>query len=81
MSDPKPPALDPASLAAHKGSSYPEPFRVKTAERSEYVDNLIIEVFGRRPPPERKGRRKKNEEPGRRWSVGVLPAVPYLVRR
>ena len=45
---PKPPALDPGSVAAATGSSYPEPFksRVSTRRKQRLGDALGLKNFG-----------------------------------
>lgn len=57
----------------------------KDAKREKVVDNLILEAFavpqqGRKAKRSKKKGRKGTRPDGRR-SVGVLPAVPYLIAR
>jgi hypothetical protein len=55
----------------------------KEAERDKLVDNLIIEAFGVTPQRNaaKKSKKKKAAAPDRRRSLGVLPAVPYVIAR
>jgi len=48
MGNLKPPALDPATLEAHRGSGYPEPFRaaVEAREKRALGDALGLKNFG-----------------------------------
>ena len=56
----------------------------RDAERMDTVDNLIVEVFQEQTvplKPEEKRARRKRKQQTRRWSLGYLPAIPYVVRR
>lgn len=56
----------------------------KEAERDKLVDNLILEAYGvtpQRATAKSKKKNKKRKAPNRNRSLGVLPAVPYVISR
>jgi hypothetical protein len=54
----------------------------REAERSGRVENLIVEAFVEREiRPKKKDGKKQGKIQKRRYSLGVLPAIPYTVVR
>lgn len=53
----------------------------RDVERTGRVENLIVEAFAERPVRKKDAKGKARNAGSRRYSLGLLPAIPYIVVR